>query len=277
MFLKMSAAVFLFGALSYASAGTRAIGTASADGDMRVDGYQVKGDATLFDGTVVETGQASAVLRMQQGTEVKLATGSKAIVHPDCIILQQGTTEWSGSNSFLLEARGLHVSPSAPDSRGLVSVSGAGAVEVEALGGTFRVTDYVGLFVANVQGGNAMSFATPEYGAPGAKATTLIGDLSKVEGCYLLKMPSPNASSLFEVRGKNLDRLIGKRVSLTGSFDLNLKPMGGASHVFLVSSAKKAAAGMTTAEKTVLGTAIAGGAAGAAIAVASGKKTPASP
>jgi len=39
-----------------AAAGNSAIGTASTWGDMRVDGYRVQGDATLFDGSILETG-----------------------------------------------------------------------------------------------------------------------------------------------------------------------------------------------------------------------------
>ena len=53
--------------LSNAEAGTVLIGTASARGDMRVDNYTVKGGATLFDGSVVETGQASADLHLGAG------------------------------------------------------------------------------------------------------------------------------------------------------------------------------------------------------------------
>ena len=53
---KLPAVLMILSTFSYAAAGTTAIGTVSARGDMRVDGYRVNGDATLFDGTVVETG-----------------------------------------------------------------------------------------------------------------------------------------------------------------------------------------------------------------------------
>jgi hypothetical protein len=52
--------------LSNAAAGTVSIGTASARGDMRVDSYMVKGNATLFDGSVVETGEATVGFAPEQ-------------------------------------------------------------------------------------------------------------------------------------------------------------------------------------------------------------------
>src|SRR6202035_1142736 len=92
---------------SYAMAGSTAIGTASARGDMRIDGDSVKGNATLFDGTVVETGQATAALRLDRGIEIKLATGSRGTLYRDRIVLQQGTSEFAPSGPFYLEANGL--------------------------------------------------------------------------------------------------------------------------------------------------------------------------
>src|ERR1700733_14309784 len=65
----------IFVTFSYASASgaTNAIGTVSARGDFRVDGNSVWGNGTLFDGTTVETGQATATLRLANGTEIMLA------------------------------------------------------------------------------------------------------------------------------------------------------------------------------------------------------------
>ena len=74
---KLPAVLMILSTFSYAAAGTTAIGTVSARGDMRVDGYRVNGDATLFDGTVVETGQASAASLLDKGVEIKLAQDSR--------------------------------------------------------------------------------------------------------------------------------------------------------------------------------------------------------
>ena len=74
---KLKVLVVVLCMLSFAEAGTVSIGTASARGDMRVDSYTVKGGATLFDGSVVETGQASADLHLCEGTEITMASSSR--------------------------------------------------------------------------------------------------------------------------------------------------------------------------------------------------------
>ena len=189
MIRKLSAFVMLFCTLTYATAGTTSIGTASVRGDMRVDGYAVKGDATLFDGTVVETGQASAVLRLDKGVEIKLATGSRGTLHRDRLVL---------------EANGLQVTPSEPNSRGVVSMSDANTVEVAALTGGFRVTNNRGLLLASVHPGDALSFGAQQPGVPntpGVVPMTLYGTLTKANGHYYLLLPTPDLGISYELTG----------------------------------------------------------------------------
>jgi hypothetical protein len=261
MISKLPAVAMIFCTLSYAAAGTTALGTASARGDMRVDGYMVKGDATLFDGTVVETGQASAALRLDKGVEIKLSTSSRGTLHRDRLVLQQGTSELASSNTFQLEANGLRVTPSEPNSRGLVSVSGANTVEVAALTGGFRVTDAHGLLLARIHPGNALSFGVPQAGAPESSSITVVGKLTVDDGHYYLT--ASETEVVYELRGQNFDKLVGKNVSITGTLDPNAKPAGGASAVIDVSSAKKKGAeGTSTTAKVIIASLMLGGAAG---------------
>jgi hypothetical protein len=228
---------------------------------MRVDGYMVKGDATLFDGTVVETGQASAALRLDKGVEIKLSTSSRGTLHRDRLVLQQGTSELASSNTFQLEANGLRVTPSEPNSRGLVSVSGANTVEVAALTGGFRVTDAHGLLLARIRPGNALSFGVPQAGAPESSSITVVGKLTVDDGHYYLT--ASETEVVYELRGQNFDKLVGKNVSITGTLDPNAKPAGGASAVIDVSSAKKKGAeGTSTTAKVIIASLMLGGAAG---------------
>ena len=119
---KLKALLVVVCMLSYAEAGSVSIGTASVRGDMRVDNYTVKDSATLFDGSVVETGPASADLHLGEGTEIRMASSSRGTLHRDSLVLQQGASELSASNHFKLEAEGLSVVPSEPNSRGTVSL-----------------------------------------------------------------------------------------------------------------------------------------------------------
>src|ERR1035438_2849300 len=121
MLRKLQVAAVMSCMLSYAAAGTVSIGTASARGDMRVDSYTVKGNATLFDGSVVETGQATADLRLNKGTEITMSTGSRGTLYRDHLVLQRGESELAANSSFQLEANGFRVTPSEPNSRGVVS------------------------------------------------------------------------------------------------------------------------------------------------------------
>jgi len=68
-------AVALFSS-SIALAASSAIGTVSTRGEIRVGGYAVRGTATLFDNTALETSDFAATLRLDRGTEIKLAGGS---------------------------------------------------------------------------------------------------------------------------------------------------------------------------------------------------------
>jgi hypothetical protein len=280
MLTKLSAVAMMLGTLSYAAAGTTAIGTASARGDMRVDGYMVKGDATLFNGTTVETGQASVALRLNKGVEIKLSTGARGTFYSDRLVLQQGSSEWAPSNSFLIEANGLRVTPNEPNSRGMVSLSGAKTVEVAALTGGFRVTNERGLLLARVSPGHALSFGVPAAGAPDETSITITGSLTKEGEYYFLTVPETHM--VYELTGKNLDNLTGKNVTIAGAISSHTKPAHDATSVVVVSSAKKnagpAGAGMSAGAKAIIGTAIVGGAAGVGVGVyeANQPSTPAS-
>jgi hypothetical protein len=185
MLRKLQVAAMLLCMLSYAAAGTVSIGTASARGDMRVDSYLVNGNATLFDGSVVETGQASVDLRLGQGTEITMSTASRGTVYNDRLVLQRGQSELTASSSFQLEANGLRVTPNEPNSRGVVSLMTGNTVEVASLNGSFGVTNDHGVLLANVRPGRMVSFAMEGGGDP----TTFsgVGIVSFENGQYYLE------------------------------------------------------------------------------------------
>jgi len=209
MLKKLQVVAIVMCMMSYAAAGTVAIGTASARGDMRVDSYTVNGDATLFDGSVVETGQVTADLHLNKGTEVTLATGSRGTLHTDRMVLQQGQTELTSSSSYKIEANGLRVSATSANSRGMVSLKSGNTVEVAALNGSFGITNTQGVLVATVRPGQPLSFAI----AAGAPDLQLHGDfeatgtISKDGGNYFLTVNGQK----FQIKGKmDIDSLVGK-------------------------------------------------------------------
>jgi len=276
MLRKLQVVAVLMCMLSYAVAGTVSIGTASARGDMRVDSYMVKGNATLFDGSVVETGQATADLRLDKGTEITMATHSRGLLYRDRLVLQQGESELAASSSFQLEANGLRVTSNEPNSRGVVSLEPGNTVEVAALNGSFGVTNDHGVLLANVHPGRVVSFAMQAGGTP--TSFSGIGLISSENGHYFL---TSDEGVKYELVGKDLNKYVGKKVVVSGTIQAGATPVGGATTVVSLSSItiNGAVAGMSSLASALFigGTAVVAGAGiGFAIYENSQPSTPAS-
>jgi hypothetical protein len=240
MVRNLAVAAMLVATLANASAGTVAIGTASARGDMRVDQYKVNGNATLFDGSVVETDQATADLRLDKGVAVTMSTGSRATLYHDHLVLQKGLSELSSSSQFQVDANSLRVTPSASDSRGVVAIKSGSMVEVAALTGSFGVTNDKGALLARVVPGHPLSFSL-QAGAgastAGAQPFEGTGMLSKAaDGNFLLSI----GDASFQVVGGNLDAAVGKKVTIKGTTAPDQVPADGAVMVVNVASHKGA-------------------------------------
>jgi hypothetical protein len=213
MFRKLQALAALMCMFSYVAAETVSIGTASARGDMRIDSYMVKGNATLFDGTVVETGQATADLRLDKGTEIMMSTSSRGTLYRDRLVLQRGESELAANSSFQLEANGLRVTPNEPNSRGVVSLRDGNTVEVAALNGSFGVTNDHGVLLASVRPGRVLSFAMQAGAAPASSSFSGEGMISFENGHYYFE----SLEGKYELIGNNLKRYVGTKVHLSGS------------------------------------------------------------
>jgi hypothetical protein len=209
------AGVFL--AASTAAFASTAIGTAITRGDIRVDGYAINGNATLFEGSTVETSQTTATVRLQKGTQIKLGSDSEGMLFSDHLNLMQGKGEVRSTGSFEVDASGFHVISKEPDSRGVVAVNGAGKIAVSAVAGEFEVTDDAGNALGNVVTGKAMSFALP-----GEESSSVEGTVSESGGKYYL---TDKQGQQFELQGKGLGKFVNKLVRVTGS----VKTEGGVS------------------------------------------------
>jgi len=266
---KLKVLVVVLCMLSYAEAGTVSIGTASARGNIRVDSYAVTDSATLFDGSVVETGQASADLHLSEGTEITMASSSRGTLYRDHLVLQQGASELSASSPFKLEAEGLSVIPKEPNSHGVVSLGTGNTVEVAALSGSFGVTSQNGVVLASVRPGRAVSFAVQ---AGGGNATDFSGAgiVSYENGHYYL---TTNENVKYELTCKDFKKFVGtKAVVLAG------KVTEGATPVVCVNSiAINGATGMPIGFKLIIAGVIIGGGVGVGFAVHGATRSPASP
>jgi hypothetical protein len=214
MLRKLQIAAILSCMLSYAAAGTVSIGTASVRGNMRVDNYVVKGNATLFNGSVVETDQATANLRLNKGTQITLSTNSRGTMYSDHAILQQGETQVIASNSFELQASNVRVFPNQPNSVGVVSLKPGNTVEVATLTGSFGVSSNNGIMLANVHPGRTVSFAMDAGASP--TAFSGLGIVSFENGTYYL---TTDEDVKYVLTCRDSHKYVGDKVYVTGTVE----------------------------------------------------------
>ncbi len=271
---KLKALLVVVCMLSYAEAGSVSIGTASVRGDMRVDSYTVKDSATLFDGSVVETGPASADLHLGEGTEIRMASSSRGTLHRDSLVLQQGASELSASNHFKLEAEGLSVVPGEPNSRGTVSLGPGNTVEVAVLSGSFGVTNGSGIPLASVRPGRAISFAM--QAAATGDDFSAVGMVSYEGGQYFL---TTTEDVKYELTCKDFRKFVGtKAVVILGKVEA--ATTGGLPPMVCVKSIQiNGATGLSAGAKLIIAGVSVGAGAGIGFAVhaASQSKPAASP
>src|SRR6202020_1658629 len=93
--------------LALATAAQPVIGTVTAAGAFRVDSSGVSGNATLFEGSTVETGAAGSTTDLQTGARVSLGALSKGRFYSDRMILEKGLGQLDKAENFRVEARGL--------------------------------------------------------------------------------------------------------------------------------------------------------------------------
>ena len=216
MLKKLQAVLALLCFATYASAGTTVLGTASARGSMRVDGSTVQGDTTVFNGTVVETDDASANLRMGHGIDVTMSKSSKGTVYSDHFVLQRGASELTAPGPFEMEADGLRVIASKPNSKGIVTVTPKNAVEIATLAGSFQVRDGHGLLLSNVLPGQPLTFAMQAPASTSPYYISTIGMLGS-QGGRIYLTTAENVK--YELSGAKLQQFVGDKVLITGTLN----------------------------------------------------------
>lgn len=231
----LQAVVLVMCTMTYAVASTVSIGTVSARGDMRIDGNRVNGNATLFDGSVIETGTATADLRLSKGVELTLSPNSRTTLHGDYLLLERGGTEISGTGAFKVEANGLTVAPLESHSRAVVSLQSGETVQVATLDGSFGIRNVQGDLISTVRPGRSLLFAKQT----GSTHTSFsgVGTVSvDKEGYYFF---FTEQGGTFQLVGKDLKDFLGYEVKVTGTVEPGVKPVITATEVVSVNTIKK--------------------------------------
>jgi hypothetical protein len=218
------------------SAGSLAIGVVQSSGEFRLDRSLVPGNATLFDGSVVETSRASSEIALTGGFSMTLTPESRATIYRARTVLNQGTLLMRNARTAnaprqTVSAGTLRISSRANPGKLQISLSQPGRVVVAAGIGTAEVRTASGLLVARVPPGAAMDFSPQSDTAD--NSIKLTGCLAFAGGIYSLT--DPTSRVIIELRGQNLGRYLNTRVEVVGAIIPGVTPGGGADHAVMAS------------------------------------------
>jgi len=205
------------------AAASDSIGVVRSNGGFLVDGSAIRGNATLFEGNVIETTATRSVLQLG-GVQITVGPESRVKVFRDH-----------------LEAGALRIAPTAKDSDLQVQTPGK-RVDIAARAGSAEVRNSAGTLVAIVSPGNALTFE------PQAAASTefkMTGALQQKDGKFLLTDCTSKVT--VELVGSDLAQYAGKTVEVTGSSIPGAPAATGTSHVVRVVTIKRASAGCPAA------------------------------
>jgi hypothetical protein len=235
---QMLLSLILTGSLFQSLAAGPAIGIAMAEGPFRIDRAEVKGNASLFDGSDVETGEASSKLRINGGARLEIGTDSQAKVFATHAVLERGGGQLESGAAYSLEARTLRIGTGGPKAIARVRLDGRGVL-VSAVNGPVRVSTAAGVLVANLAAGRNLRF---EPQGAESNAFEVTGCLLKKAGRFVVVDQTTN--QVFDVRGTDLTAELGNRVTVKGTgAPADINPIAGAVRVIMVQSMTEVAPG----------------------------------
>jgi hypothetical protein len=244
--------------LGLLSAATSGIGVAMSEGNILINSSSAAGNATIFNGSTLETQSASSQIHLNGGAQLRLASDSRGTVFSDHVDLQKGSASITG---YSANASGLNVRADGKASA-TISMRDRGVIEVAALTGDVHVFNAAGLNVANLVPGRALDLRPQDAGS--SAPSNLTGCAVKSGSNTLLTDETSNVT--VQLRGGNVTT--GRRVQVTGAMVPNATPPSGAAQVISVANVKELGGACRTDAATA-GAATAG-AAGAATAGVAG-------
>jgi hypothetical protein len=256
MLVKLKSAISMFtcGCLVCVASAPTSVGFVVTSGEAQVAGAVVHGNSTLFQGDLVQTGEATSDLMFPGGSNLLLQPESAIRVYREHAVLQNGVATKRGNNAYALIADGLKVSSLSPQGSVVVGVKDRTHLEVTAQGGPAEIRNAGGVLVARLETGKALRFAiqanpqqdsalpalpqnsAPATSTPAGTQLTLHGILRKDHaGRYGHYLVTDLASKVtYELQGAGLEDMVGGSVEVTGS-TLATPAAGGASQVLSVS------------------------------------------
>lgn len=211
-------------------AATPAIGIVTASGHFTVQGSEVWGNATLFEGSTVETAAASSQLTLRSGVKMQLGAGSRARVFAGRLMLDKGVGQVGQAAPFEVDAAGFKI-------RGVGVRVGLGApnqtIEVVAMSGVAKVFGSGDVLLATIPVGRRMKLA---FQAAQNGTLTRTGCLVYKDGRYILQ--DDDTQEVVELAGnpQDLSKNLGNRVEVKGTASTTKPVVTVATSVLTVSA-----------------------------------------
>lgn len=151
--------IFAAAAAAFAApAGSPVIGMAAATGSFRLDRTPITGNATVFDGSTIETAASPLQIQLNGGQRLRFSTDTRVRVFGKKAVLETGFGQIEASPGYEVEARSLRISAATPGTVTRIRLAPGRKVIVGAVSGSVRVTNAAGFLVATVPTGGALDF-----------------------------------------------------------------------------------------------------------------------
>src|SRR5882724_9464475 len=86
---------------------TSSIGVVKSNGEFHVNSSALRGNGTVFDGSLLETAASRSEVQLSNGTRVTLTPESRAKLFRDRAILEKGSSEVKNTGKYEVSALGL--------------------------------------------------------------------------------------------------------------------------------------------------------------------------
>jgi hypothetical protein len=210
--MRLFLSLLTSGCMVFLMAVPPSIGVVQSSGDFQVDGSTVRGNATIFEGSTVQTAETQSKIQLSGGAEIVLAPNSRAQVYKGRV-----------------EAGTLRISPADNHTIAEIVTQDSNRVSISATQGLVDVRNGAGVLVATVRPGLALAFSAQAGGA--ATATKMSGCMVMKSGHYFITDSTTGVT--VELQG-DLVKAVGHQVQITGSMIPGATPAPGASQTVQV-------------------------------------------
>lgn len=166
--LMLSLIATLAGIPVYAAGGS--IGVATSVASYSINNSLAAGASNVPEGAQLATTTSPSEVRLESGTQLRLATRSSGAVYGDRMVLNRGAVWVAKFADYPVQTRNLTINGGSDDAQAIVRLNG-NTVEVASLGGTVMVSDG-GAAMTRVAAGTRMNFAVEDAGQAAAQPQT---------------------------------------------------------------------------------------------------------